>query len=118
MTKKNNLIYLFLLISVIFLLIGAFLTVNAYLGMHSIEVAYSQIEFVKNLPFCVDTGKKKKIPIYKENHFLKKYSFIKGHIIARDYKNKPSIKQAEVILKHAVFFETKLICLIDARSRN
>jgi len=118
MIKKNNLIYLFLLISVIFLLIGTYLTVNAYLGMHSIEVASSQLEFVKNLPFCIDIGKNKKIPLYKENHFMKKYNFIKGCISADNYDNKPSIRQVGVALQHPVFFETKLICLIDARSRN
>lgn len=118
MRKKINYIYLFLAISIVFLLIGTFLTVDAYFGMHSVEIASSQIEFVKNLVFCVDVGQKKKIPLYKENYFLKKHPFIEGYIAVTNYENKPSIRLVNITLKRPVFFKTNLICLIDTRSRN
>jgi hypothetical protein len=118
MRKKINYIYIFLIISVVFLITGTYLTVDAYLGMHSIEIASSQIEFIKNLPFCIEDGQKKKIPLYKENYFLKKYPFIKGFVSAFTYEDKISVKRINVTLKRPLFTKTELNCLIDARSRN
>lgn len=118
MKNKINYIYLFLLISIIFLLLGTFLTIDAYFGMHAVEIASNEIEFVKNLSFSVDVGQKKKIPLYKENYFLKKHPFIEGYITVTNYENTSSIRQAQITLKRPFFFKTNLFCLIDTRNRN
>lgn len=118
MRKKINYIYLFLIISVIFLILGTYWTIDAYIGIHSVEIACNQIEFIKNLPFCIDSGKKKKIPIYKENYFLKKYPFINGFVSATSYENKTSEILIDTTLRHFIFTKTQLFCLIDTRSRN
>lgn len=118
MRKKINYIYLFLFISIFFLIIGIYLTIDAYWGINCIEISGSQIEYIKNLPFCVDVDKKKNIPLYKENYFLKKHPFIYGFIITKNYENKSSIKQINIITKRPLNRQTGIICLIDTRSRN
>jgi hypothetical protein len=118
MIKKTNLLYLCFFVSVIFLLIGTFLTVDAYFGIQSVEIASSQMEFIKNLPYCIDTGQKKKIPLYKEISFLKKYPFVTGYVTSSIYENKSSLRLVNVTLKRPGIFDTDLICLIDMRSRN
>lgn len=118
MKKKKNYIYLFFIVSIIFLLIGTYLTVSAYFGIHAAEIASAQIEFIKNLPFCVDAGKNKKIPLYSQNYFLKKYSFINGYVTADNFENKTSLHKVNVIINTFFFKKINLICLIDTRGRN
>ncbi|MBP7791885.1 MAG: hypothetical protein KA120_02365 [Candidatus Goldbacteria bacterium] len=118
MNKKTKILYWGLLVSVVFLLIGTFLTVDAYFGIHSVEIAAGQIEFIKNLPYCIDAGQKKKIPLYKEISFLKKHTFVEGYVTSSIYENTSSLLLVDVTLKRPGIFDTDLICLIDMRSRN
>jgi hypothetical protein len=117
MTRRIRPLNLILLLSMPLLIAGLFLTVNACYKLHAAEAAAEQMEFLKNLPYVINSGERLKLPVFSENTILSQNPVLNGYAECGYYENTVSVRRIKIRVNY-LFDSTEFTCLIDARSRN
>ena len=115
--RKNPLVFL-LLICLLLLISGLYMTIDSYYKRLSIESAYNQAEFFRTMPYLIKKGETLEMPVYLENKPMENNPFITGTAVCRDFKEKLSIKELNIEIHRAPFSSVQITTLLDTRVRN
>ncbi len=117
MKQIRNPLIATLLISLLLLAAGLYMTIDSYYKRLSIDLACSQAAFFRTMPHLITKGETLKIPVYLGNNPMENNPFINGEVSCLKGGGKISIKELRIDIYRRPFSKISFTTLLDARVR-